>query len=65
MFASIVYCLYMGQWFPTYQDLWKDVGLMWIPLVSMGWAYYFKAKSDEAVIATTLKIKNSKDNNTN
>ena len=33
----------------TYQTLWKDVALMWMPLVAAGWTYYFKTKSDQAI----------------
>lgn len=57
MFTSIIYCLYLGQYsnLETYQTLWKDVALMWMPLVAAGWTYYFKTKSDQA---TAERIKN-------
>jgi hypothetical protein len=40
----VIYCLWLGQYNPTYLTLWKDVALVFSPLVTMAWAFYFKAK---------------------
>lgn len=46
MVVAVMYCLYLGQWFEAYQAMWKDVALLFLPLVTMAWAWYFKSKSD-------------------